>query len=117
MQCSPKHGASINSSIVGSMKNFIEPSAGGGGYDGEQKLTFQLMPEPARAPEPLAIVGYSFRFPQDATFTDAFWDMLCKKICTMSEWPKDRLSIDSFYHPDNSRVDCVSIPHVSLLSS
>lgn len=57
--------------------------------------------------EPLAIVGFSLKFPQEATTPDAFWKMLTEKRCAVTEWPKDRLNIDAFYHPDSSRPDTV----------
>ena len=57
--------------------------------------------------EPLAVVGFSLQFPQEATTPEAFWKMLTEKRCAMTEWPKDRLNIDAFYHPDSSRPDTV----------
>lgn len=57
--------------------------------------------------EPLAVVGFSLKFPQEATTPEAFWKMLTEKICAVTEWPKDRLNIDAFYHPDGSRPDAV----------
>lgn len=57
--------------------------------------------------EPLAVVGFSSKFPQEATTPEAFWKMLTEKRCAVTEWPKDRLNIDAFYHPDSSRPDTV----------
>ncbi|KAJ8071243.1 hypothetical protein OCU04_001578 [Sclerotinia nivalis] len=59
--------------------------------------------------EPLAIVGLSFKFPEDATSPKAFWKMMAEKRNTMTEIPKDRMNIDAFYHPDKARVDTVSL--------
>ena len=67
--------------------------------------------------EPVAIIGYSFRLPQDCTTNDGFWKTLWEKRHTATQWPEDRLNIKSFYHPDNSRVDCVSALEVSDQSS
>ncbi|KAF2464560.1 reducing type I polyketide synthase [Lindgomyces ingoldianus] len=53
--------------------------------------------------DPIAIIGFSFRFPQDATSTEAFWRMLVEKRNAMTEWPEERLNLDSFYHPENGR--------------
>lgn len=57
--------------------------------------------------EPLAVVGFSLKFPQEATTPEAFWKMLTDKRCAVTEWPKDRLNIDAFYNPDSSRPDTV----------
>ena len=53
--------------------------------------------------EPVAIVGLSFGFPQEATSSDAFWELLMSKQNTATEFPQSRLNISSMYHPDHSR--------------
>ena len=58
--------------------------------------------------EPLAIVGFSLKFPQEATSQEAFWSMLMEKRCAMTEWPSDRLNVEAFYHADKTRNDTVS---------
>jgi hypothetical protein len=58
--------------------------------------------------QPLAVVGFSMRFPQDATTPEAFWEMLMEGRSAMTEYPQDRLNIDAFYHPDTTRTDTVS---------
>ncbi len=60
--------------------------------------------------ESLAIIGFSLKFPQEAVTPEAFWKMLTEKRCAMTEWPKDRMKIDAFYHPDGSRCDTVEYP-------
>ena len=57
--------------------------------------------------EPLAVVGFSLKFPQEATTPEGFWNMLMNKRCAMTEWPPNRLNINAFYHPDCSRSDSV----------
>lgn len=59
--------------------------------------------------EPIAIVGFSLKFPQDATSQEAFWSMLMEKRCAMTEWPSDRLNIEAYHHPDKDRLDTVCI--------
>lgn len=59
--------------------------------------------------EPIAVVGLSLRFPQEATSPNAFWDMMVEKRCAMTEWPKERLNLEAFYHPDTNRLDTVRI--------
>ncbi|KAK6598095.1 polyketide synthase [Botrytis cinerea] len=53
--------------------------------------------------EPIAIVGISLKYPQDATGPEAFWKLIQEKRCTMTEWPSDSLNIDAFYHPDKKK--------------
>lgn len=60
--------------------------------------------------EPIAIVGFSFKFPRDADATDSFWSMLMEKRSTATKFPKDRISASSLYHPDPNRRDAVNIP-------
>ncbi|ERF71956.1 hypothetical protein EPUS_06515 [Endocarpon pusillum Z07020] len=59
-------------------------------------------------PTPIAVVGYDFEFPQEATSTESFWQMLCEGRCASTEFPKDRINIDAFYHPDRSRNSTVA---------
>ena len=66
-------------------------------------------------PVPLAIIGLAFEFPQGATSVEAFWQMLCEGRSAATDFPQDRLNIDAFYHPDESRPNSVSPP--SLIKS
>ncbi|KAF4179877.1 hypothetical protein CNMCM7927_001594 [Aspergillus lentulus] len=58
---------------------------------------------------PLAVVGFSFKFPEDATSSDSFWQMLLDGRCVSTEFPADRLNIDAHYHPDRNRLDSISM--------
>ena len=49
--------------------------------------------------EPVAVIGFSLKFPQDATSSETFWEMMAEKRSAMTEFPADRLNIDAFYHP------------------
>ncbi|KAI9714017.1 MAG: polyketide synthase [Bogoriella megaspora] len=49
--------------------------------------------------EAIAIIGYALKFPQDATSPEGFWQMLSEGRSAMTDWPKDRLNTDGFYHP------------------
>ena len=57
--------------------------------------------------EPIAVIGYSLKFPQDATSPEDFWQMLLHGRSAMTEVPKDRWNIDGFYHPNPDRHDSV----------
>ncbi|KAE8374944.1 putative polyketide synthase [Aspergillus bertholletiae] len=61
------------------------------------------------AQDTLAIVGFAFEFPQDATSSDRFWRMLCEGRSANTEFPKDRLNIDAFYHPDKERPSTLPV--------
>lgn len=53
--------------------------------------------------EPIAVIGYSFGFPQDATDSVAFWDLLMEKRNTATSFPANRMNNDAMYHPDVNR--------------
>ena len=57
--------------------------------------------------EPIAVVGFSFKFPEEVTASDAFWKMLVEGRCAAKEIPKDRMSVDAFYHPGRNGYDTV----------
>lgn len=52
--------------------------------------------------EPIAIIGYAFQFPGDATDSEGFWKMMMEKRCASSEAP-DRISASGWCHPDRRR--------------
>lgn len=58
---------------------------------------------------PLAIVGMSLRFPQEADSAEGFWDMLTSRRCASTPIPPERMNIEAFYHPDQSRMDAMSM--------
>ncbi|KAL9125409.1 MAG: hypothetical protein Q9217_005385 [Psora testacea] len=58
--------------------------------------------------EPIAIIGFSMRFPQEATSPDEFWKMLYQGRSAMTEIPKDRFNLQAFYHPDSSRISSIN---------
>ena len=54
--------------------------------------------------KPIAVVGFSARFPEDATSPEKFWEMLVENINVSKTFPPDRVNLDAFYHPDSSRI-------------
>lgn len=58
--------------------------------------------------QPLAVIGLSFKFPQDATSSDSFWNMLVHGKCASTEFPTSRMTIESHHHPDRDRLDTIS---------
>lgn len=63
--------------------------------------------------EPIAVVGFSLKFPQDATSPESFWKMIVEKRCAMTQIPEDRLKLDSFYGTDKNRNDTVMTCNLS----
>lgn len=59
-------------------------------------------------PVPLAIVGLAFELPGGVTSEAVFWQMLYEGRCTSTDFPRDRLNVDAFYHPGESRPSSVS---------
>ena len=53
---------------------------------------------------PIAIVGVGCRFPGEARSPQAFFEMLSNGRAAWSEVPKDRYSIDQYYHPYQNRA-------------
>lgn len=64
--------------------------------------------------EPVVIVGFSLKFPEEATSSEAFWEMLDEGRCAMSDFPKDRLDIEAFYHPDSNRNATVNLFNTAM---
>ena len=59
--------------------------------------------------EPIAVIGFSFKFPGGATSAEAFWDMLMEQRCVSTDFPDDRISLPGIYHPDANRQDTVCL--------
>ncbi|RAK95751.1 type I polyketide synthase [Aspergillus ibericus CBS 121593] len=57
---------------------------------------------------PLAVIGISLKFPQDATSPEAFWDMLVQGRCASGEFPKDRMNINAHHDADRDRLHSIS---------
>ena len=64
--------------------------------------------------EPIAIVGLSCRFPQDATSPEAFWQMMLEARSGMTDVPKDRFNIDAFYEANRNRPGMVEMLVLSV---
>jgi len=58
---------------------------------------------------PIAIIGMSCRFPDEATNPNKLWDMLIEKRSALKEIPRDRFNVDAFYHPDRDRGGTVRV--------
>ena len=57
--------------------------------------------------EPLAIIGFFARLPQDGDSVEGFWRLLCDGLSAAREIPKERSDLDAFYRPDVDMIDTV----------
>ena len=57
---------------------------------------------------PIAIVGIAGRFPGDASNPSRLWDLIAERRSAMSEIPKDRFTVDTYYHPNNARSNSIN---------
>ncbi|KAI9148331.1 Highly reducing polyketide synthase azaB [Paramyrothecium foliicola] len=65
---------------------------------------------------PLAIIGMSFRFPQDAVDAASFWNMLLEKRCASTEVPAERFNINAHYHPDREQLESSTVRNGHFLT-
>ncbi|RSL56874.1 hypothetical protein CEP54_008569 [Fusarium duplospermum] len=56
----------------------------------------------------IAVVGIGLRFPGDASSPEGLWKVLERGESQWSEFPKDRLNIDGYYHPSGDRQGSIS---------
>lgn len=63
--------------------------------------------------EPVAVVGLSLKFPDDADSVESFWSMLTEGRCASQDFPQDRLNLDAFYDANPDKRGTVR-PHQSL---
>ncbi|KAF3003888.1 t1pks [Neopestalotiopsis sp. 37M] len=57
-----------------------------------------------QCPEPIAIVGMGCRWPGGIQNPSRLWDLLKEGRDGWSEFSRDRLNVDGFYHPDGQRL-------------
>jgi hypothetical protein len=60
--------------------------------------------------EPIAVVGFSFGFPQEAVSSEAFWEMMMNKRGSCTKIPPERFNSAAMYHQDASRKGQASFP-------
>ncbi|KAF4989527.1 hypothetical protein FGRMN_9063 [Fusarium graminum] len=56
----------------------------------------------------IAVVGIGLRFPGDATSPEELWKVLERGESQWTEFPKNRLNIDGYYHPGGDRQGSIS---------
>jgi len=59
--------------------------------------------------EPVAIIGMSSKFAGDATNNEGLWRMLVEGRSGWQPFPSSRFNSAGVYHPNNERLNSVSI--------
>jgi len=54
--------------------------------------------------EPIAVVGFALKFPQQASTPTAFWDLLIRGGSARTEVPVDRYNAEAFYRVGGNGV-------------
>lgn len=54
---------------------------------------------PGEAKEPIAIIGIGCRFPGGVNSPESFWQFLCNEGDAISEIPRDRIDLETYYDP------------------
>jgi acyl transferase domain-containing protein len=52
--------------------------------------------------EPIAVIGFSLKFPQDADSPQSFWDMLYEGRCASSDFPLERLNVEAHHDHEST---------------
>lgn len=60
-----------------------------------------------------AIIGISFKLPQDAVDESRLWKVLEERRNVMTEWPADRVSVDGF-HDGGSKAPNTVGPTITI---
>jgi acyl transferase domain-containing protein len=72
----------------------------------DNKASISRMEEAVQ--EPLALIGFSLRYPQDADTPEGFWKVLEERRNVMTEWPADRIRLEAFYPKNGKQAEKVS---------
>ena len=86
----------------------MEPNGSSGGSPTQTLRSSEAEDIQRGVTDGIAIIGFSFQFPQEATTPQGFWEMLVDGRCAATEFPKDRMNMNGFYHPNADRYDAVS---------
>jgi acyl transferase domain-containing protein len=62
--------------------------------------------------EPIAIIGMSSKFAGEATDNEGLWRMLANGRSGWTPFPHSRFGSKGVYHPNNERLNSVSLPHL-----
>ncbi|KAK6334112.1 polyketide synthase [Orbilia brochopaga] len=64
---------------------------------------------------PIAITGMACRFPDEAQDLEKFWEICAAARNTWSEWPKNRMNENAFYHPRVESLGTAMDPQIRML--
>lgn len=64
----------------------------------------QTTPTANSTADDIAVVGFSFKLPQDVDDVSSFWDVLQNRKNLMTRWPESRMNAESFLSGNKSKV-------------
>ncbi len=73
-------------------------------------MNIHTPPNESDGMEPIAIIGLSLRFPQDAISPQKFWRMLMEKRSAMTDVPTDRFNVEAFFEEGEHKTGVVRYP-------
>ena len=59
--------------------------------------------------EPIAVVGMSFKMPQDAVDEPGLWDILENRSNVLTDWPQNRAVLNSLLNNTTKNPNTVSL--------
>ncbi|KAK2612526.1 hypothetical protein QQS21_001464 [Conoideocrella luteorostrata] len=77
-------------------------------FGGSDTGTSEMSDDGRSTMEPIAVVGLSLKFPQEATTPEAFWNMIMQKRCAMTEVPHDRFNVNAFHQTGSDENDVIT---------
>ncbi|KAH8883307.1 phenolpthiocerol synthesis polyketide synthase ppsA [Thozetella sp. PMI_491] len=72
-----------------------------------QRVSYDEVPN-QDATTPIAIIGMSFKFPQNLTDANRFWDLLVEGRSTMTKVPEDRFNVDAYYDASREKTGVIA---------
>lgn len=85
----------------------MRQEASAGKMDGSTPLVHPEQDGSTTSIMPIAVIGMAFRGPGDATSPQKLWDMCCEGRNAWTEFPRDRINMEGFWHPEATRPGCV----------
>lgn len=109
--CAPQSDATVRDSVALEVLSESSRSLGEASHQGlkstRQGMKVSGIKGEGDLLEPIAIIGLSMKFPQDAVSIESFWQMMLDRRSSLVRFPKNRLNIDAFYDPEPARLGTV----------
>jgi acyl transferase domain-containing protein len=76
-------------------------------FSSSAEMPLDSSPTEPGGKEAIAIIGFAFKLPQDATSEENLWKLLMERRSTMTEVPSNRWNLDGFYKPQGNQPGTV----------